>query len=195
MVPPFPGQAEIIDPAMDAPGNPPPARIRRAAPQDAARLAGFAAREFERTYSGLDDPGDVAIYIREHFTMGAMMRAIGDSNAVVLVAEAGDELCGFAHVQLEHASPEVEAAHPAELLRLYVHPGMFGTGLGAALLEAAITAAAGAGANALWLIVHHLNARARAFYAKHGFQQVGQREFHIGTATTIDPVLAISVSA
>ena len=179
---------------MNAPSNATSPHLQRATLQDAGRLADLAARLFEWTYRGLDDPQDVAAYIREKLTPAAMARALEDPDAVIFIAEADGELCGYAHLQLDSAVPEVAGDHPAELVRLYIDPGMFGQGLGAALLDRVMTAAGREDVDIVWLIVHHRNSRAKAFYTKHGFQSLGKRKFHIGASTTIDDVLARAVS-
>jgi ribosomal protein S18 acetylase RimI-like enzyme len=180
---------------MNAPSNTAFPRLQRATVQDADRLADLAARLFEWTDRGQDDPQDVASYIQEKLTPAAMARTLTDPNAVIFVAEAESGLCGYAHLQLGSAAPEVVATHPAELVRLYVDPSWFGQGLGAALLEAVSATAVREGADILWLIVYHRNSRAKAFYTKHGFQSVGRREYHIGASSTMDDVLARAVSA
>jgi GNAT superfamily N-acetyltransferase len=170
-------------------------RLQRATVEDADRLADLAARLFEWTYRGQDDPQDLAAYIQEKFTPAAVARTLADPNGVIFTAEADSGLCGYAQLQLESAAPEVVAAHPAELVRLYVDPSWFGQGLGGALLEAVVATAVREGADMLWLIVYYRNSRAKAFYAKHGFQPVGRRAFRVGASTSLDDVLARAVSA
>jgi ribosomal protein S18 acetylase RimI-like enzyme len=109
------------------------------------------------------------------------------------MAEGKNGLCGYAHMQLESATLEVDANHPAELVRLYVDPSMFGKGLGARLLEEVLKVASKEETDVLWLIVYYKNLRAKAFYAKHDFILVGQREYRVGLTTTIDDVLARAV--
>ena len=121
---------------MNAPSLTAFPRLRCATVQDADRLAGLAARLFEWAYRGQDDPQDLATYIEEKLSPAAMARALADPNAVFFLAEVESGLCGYTHLQLESAVPEVVAEHPAQLVRLYVDPSWFGRGLGAALLEA-----------------------------------------------------------
>jgi GNAT superfamily N-acetyltransferase len=170
-------------------------RLQRATVQDADRLADLAARLFESTYRGVHDPQDLATYIQENLTPAAIARTLKDPNTVIFIAEAKNGPCGYAHLQLESAAPEVVSAHPAQLVRLYVDQSMFGKGLGGALLEAVLATAAREGADILWLIVYFRNSRAKAFYAKHGFQPVGLREWRLGAMITSDDVLARAVSA
>lgn len=81
------------------------------------------------------------------------------------VAVHGGEIVGFAS-----AGPCRDPDRPAsgaELYALYVLAAHYGTGAGAALLDAALQGAAAS----LWVLDD--NPRARAFYAKHGFRADG----------------------
>lgn len=82
----------------------------------------------------------------------------------VFVAVAGGEVVGVAS-----AGPSRDPVpEPAlELMTLYVRAGHHGSGLASSLLTAAI----GAAPASLW--VFEDNARAQAFYAKHGFRLDG----------------------
>jgi GNAT superfamily N-acetyltransferase len=85
----------------------------------------------------------------------------------LLLAVDGDDLVGFAC-----GGPSVEEASPREreLYALYIRHEHYGTGLGAALLDAAI----GSGPAQLWVAAE--NPRAIAFYQKHGFELNGDAD-------------------
>ena len=87
------------------------------------------------------------------------------------LAVAGEEIVGFAVAgpSRDPASPE-----PNELYALYVRQAWWGTGLGDALIAAALPP------GPCWLHVLDANARARAFYRRHGFEADGQRHFYTG---------------
>jgi len=67
------------------------------------------------------------------------------------------------------------AADEAEILTLAVAPALRRQGRGRALLAAALSHAAAAGARRLFLEVAEGNAAARALYAAAGFREVGRR--------------------
>lgn len=67
------------------------------------------------------------------------------------------------------ASPQTPTGRGRELTLLYIDTAWYGSGLGAALL----TAAVGEGPASLW--VAEGNPRARRFYRKHGFREDGAR--------------------
>lgn len=95
----------------------------------------------------------------------------------VLVADEDGELLGFAAAGPTR-DDDADPATVGELYTLYVDPGAFGTGLGAALLEAAVgeLIAGGFARATLWVL--HSNARARRFYEAHGWAADGATKEH-----------------
>jgi ribosomal protein S18 acetylase RimI-like enzyme len=88
----------------------------------------------------------------------------------------------------------VAGPDPLELNRLYVDPRWHGGGVAHALMTHAIEFAQQRGAQTLYLAVWKHNHRAIAFYAKHGFEQVGSAPFRLGTELQIDPVMVRPLS-
>ncbi|MFG2889031.1 GNAT family N-acetyltransferase [Streptomyces sp. NPDC048248] len=100
-----------------------------------------------------------------------------------LVAERDGEVVGWACVgparDPDIAPPEgalTGGEPPGELLTLYVMPALIGTGVGRALLAAAMGRARAAGFGTLYLWVVRGNARARRFYERAGFVPDGSEE-------------------
>lgn len=77
-----------------------------------------------------------------------------------------------------------------ELKRIYLLSRFHGTGLGAALMAAAVAEARTRGAPRLLLGVYANNARAIAFYRKQGFVPIGTRQYAVGAELYDDIVLA-----
>ena len=93
---------------------------------------------------------------------GEVMRgSLADPELVVIVAEDGDGLVGFASV--------APSRDPAWLEDLWVDPGQQGTGLGTALLEAAAAIASAHGATALDC---ESDPNAEPFYVSRGARRV-----------------------
>ena len=92
----------------------------------------------------------------------------------------------------EPADPDVAHAirfrPTVSLERCYVHPDHHGSGVAGLLMTATLEAARETGAAGIWLGVSEENDRANAFYARHGFEQVGRKRFHIGDAWEDDHV-------
>ena len=92
----------------------------------------------------------------------------------------------------EPVDPEVARAirhRPCvELVRFYVHPEHHGSGTAGLLMHHTLAAARATGARGAWLGVSAENARANAFYARHGFEPVGRKRFHLGDTWEDDVV-------
>jgi ribosomal protein S18 acetylase RimI-like enzyme len=82
-----------------------------------------------------------------------------------------------------------------EIVRFYVDRAWRGTGLAAALMDAAAEEARGRGARSLWLGVWERNPRAIRFYEKCGFRDVGSQDFVLGSDVQRDRVMARHLEA
>lgn len=67
------------------------------------------------------------------------------------------------------------AADEGEIANLAVAPGAWGSGVGKALLDAALAEGDRRGTAAVYLEVRDSNARARRLYGSRGFEEVGRR--------------------
>jgi len=103
----------------------------------------------------------------------------------------GSAPVGFAQL----TAPELPGAQDGdiELKRIYLLSRFHGTGVGAALMAAAVAGAAGH--KRLLLGVYARNARAIAFYRKQGFEPIGERQFDVGGQLFDDVVLARPLAA
>lgn len=82
------------------------------------------------------------------------------------------------------------AGGEAEVLTIAVTPGARRRGLGAALLDACLAAAAAAGAGRLLLEVSAANEPAISLYARAGFAEIGRRrDYYAGRVGREDAVL------
>ncbi len=179
--------------------------LRRGLPADAERLAEFAARAFRATYGpdaphdegGGSRPEDVEAYVRRAFGPDHQRAELRDAAVVTLLAEVDGRIAGYAQLRLASAVPAADdpppppeaGARPVEVARLYVDVAWQGRGLAGALFGAARAVAAEHGASALWLRALQRNARALAFYRRHGFRAVGAAVFRMGDELQDDWVM------
>ena len=168
--------------------------IRLAAASDAAALAPFAARQFAETFGPDNRPEDIAAHLAASFGADQQRREIADPDMVTLVAEHDRHLAAYAQVR-RHAAPAcVRGADPVELWRCYVDRPWHGRGLAQRLMAGVHEAAARLGGRTLWLSVWERNPRARAFYERCGFRDVGTGTFVVGSDRQTDRILAMPVS-
>jgi GNAT superfamily N-acetyltransferase len=153
-------------------------------------LAALAGRTFRDAYAAQSDPADLDDYAAEHFTVGLLSQQLQDSSIVHLLAIVAGEPIGYAVLRLGMPPDCVRGPRPVELGRLYLEQRVVGRGYGAALMQACLGEAARMGCETIWLGVWEENHRARAFYKKWGFQDIGRYEFEIGGKVDHDPVMA-----
>ena len=159
--------------------------VRAAAVADAVPLSRLAASTFRETFERDNTPEDMERYLAESFSPRRQAAEIDDPMGVMLLAErvgeAGDaELVGYAHLVSGGAPQAVTGPGPLELKRLYVARAWHGRRVAQALMDAALIAARGRGAQTMWLGVWERNARALAFYTRYGFTRVGEHTFMLG---------------
>jgi diamine N-acetyltransferase len=154
--------------------------VRCAVRNDAEALSAFAAEVFRLGGPPGADPRDLAQYISKELTAERFRALIADPNAMLLVAETADQLCGYVLTLHSSPHPQIEAMAPAELKKLYVAPAQHGRGVAAELMRQALDSLDRDRLAVVWLSVYSENPRAIAFYEKWGFRIVGTQEFLVG---------------
>jgi diamine N-acetyltransferase len=163
--------------------------IRLAEEIDAAPLAQLAERTFRETFGAMNGAGDMDLHCRNSYGEDIQAAEIRDPNRTTLLCHAGDDLIGFGQLRWGSAPSCVAATRPAEIQRLYVDRPWHGKGVARDLMASLLGKAAEGGADAAWLGVWEQNPRAIAFYAKCGFEIVGDHVFVVGKDPQRDLVL------
>jgi len=148
-------------------------------------LAELGGRLFCDAFAADNRSEDVRDYLAQHFSPQALARVLSDASCQVLVLEDAGTPVGWA---------QLVAAREVEIRRFYVDARLHGSDAAVLLMRECLDRAHALGAGSIWLAVWERNARAQAFYAKHGFRRVGTQPFQFGSDTQIDDVLSRPVS-
>lgn len=165
-------------------------RLRRARPTDAAALAEFGARTFKTAYRGLMTDAELDGYVARTYGEAQQRDEMARPDSVVLMAEDGDRLAGFAWIYRGPRPPCVTVEDAVSLSRIYVDPAGQSHGVGRQLLAGAMAEARGMGGSLLWLAVWQRNPRAVAFYRREGFTELGRTGFETDPDPACDLVMA-----
>jgi GNAT superfamily N-acetyltransferase len=154
--------------------------IRRAGSADAQALAEIGAATFTETFGHLYPPEDLSAFLAESHSARAARANLADPRRAIWLMEAGGRAIGYAH-----AGP-CALPHPAvtprcgELKGFYLAGPWQGRGLGERLFATALAWLESPGARDLWIGVWSENHGAQRFYARHGFEKVGNYNFRVG---------------
>jgi ribosomal protein S18 acetylase RimI-like enzyme len=164
-------------------------RVRRATSADAAMLTELGARTFHDAFAADNTPRNMELYLGRVYGIPQQTSELANPEIVTLVAEVEDHPAGFA--QLRSGTPPgcVRGPAPMEVWRFYVDRAWHGQGVALALMEAVRREALARGGRTLWLAVWERNERAKGFYRKCGFLDVGSQPFILGEDHQTDLVM------
>lgn len=158
---------------------------RRAGSSDADLLHDLAARTFGLACPPGTLQSDIDAFIGSHLSRESFAGYLADPGRILLIAADDGVPVGYSMlVRGPVSDPDVTAVVDVgasiELSKFYLAPERHGSGAAAALMAATLDEAAGTGAKWCWLGVNQRNVRAGKFYAKHGFEVVGEKRFRVG---------------
>lgn len=171
-----------------------PLRIALAKPNaaTAAQLAELGRKTFQDTFGATNTAADMAAYLAENFGPELQLAELQDRDNTFLLAHMQADLVGYAKLRDNSALGLADGQDPAgrlEIERLYVRDDWQGTGLGAALMRGILALAEQLHCAAVVLGVWEKNDRARAFYQRFGFREIGRHEFRLGQDVQTDLIM------
>lgn len=156
---------------------------------DAPALAALFRDSFTATFGTLYAASDLAAFLAE-FPHARWAAELTEPAFAFRVALIDDTPVGYA--KLGPPALPIERRGPAiELRQLYLLDAAKGTGVAAALMDWTLATARARGAVELWLSVYLDNIRARRFYARYGFADVGRYSFMVGTHEDEDRLMRL----
>ena len=164
---------------------------RDAGPEDAAAMAALGRRTFTETFGHLYKPEDLAAFLLSHNREG-WARKLADPAFAIRIGEAEGEPVAYAKLG-PPSLPFKPRGHPIELRQLYVLQPWQGAGVATQLMDWAISEAKARGADELYLSVFTDNHRARRFYDRYGFVEVGPYAFMVGNHADEDIIMKLAL--
>jgi RimJ/RimL family protein N-acetyltransferase len=149
--------------------------VRPARSGDVAEIAEIHVRSWQAAYAGLIPQSylDSLTPAQRAPAWAQTIRAADDLRGGTLVAtDDRGRPVGFAHIQ-ESRDDDSPADRVGEVWAIYLKPAVWGTGVGRALLAAAVGRLSELGYEQVTLWVLDSNARARRFYEAAGFRADG----------------------
>ena len=160
---------------------------RRAGLDDAAAIDHIFRSSFVDTFAHLYRPEDLEAFLAK-FTIEAWTAELGDERFTFRLAEADGQPIGF--VKLGPPELPVDADGDwVELRQLYVLNEWRGAGAARELMDWALAEGKARGVEDMYLTVYTENHRARRFYDRYGFVEVGPYAFMVGEQADEDIIM------
>jgi ribosomal protein S18 acetylase RimI-like enzyme len=164
--------------------------IRRAEQQDVASLAALGAATFTETFGHLYPSEDLQAFLADTHSVAAWSRILADDQRAVWLASLTDGtpigfiLVGACKLPVENREPTA-----GEVQQLYVLATHHNLRLGTRLMNIGIEWLEAQGRTPLYVGVWSENFGAQRFYARYGFEKVGEYGFPVGGTVDLEFIL------
>ena len=164
--------------------------FRDGRPGDGAAVAALFRDSFVATFGHLYSAEDLAAFLAG-FTAPAFEAELADPRFALRLAQEDGALAAFAKLGPDDLPGA--ASDGLELYQLYVLEPWKGRGIAHALMDWAIGEARRRDASELRLTVYIDNRRARRFYERYGFEEVGKYVFMVGSHADDDRIMRLAL--
>lgn len=170
--------------------------LRRGEPGDEQALSIVGQASFLEAFAGVIDGKDIVRHCLKQHAVEKYAVWLHDSRTQIWLAEAEPGRAPIGYLVLTTPELPLPDISPGDLevKRIYLLHRFHGTGVGARLMDAARTFAAGVGTPRLLLGVYAQNVQAISFYERLGYERVGTRVFQVGANTYHDFIYALSLA-
>ncbi|MEO5937536.1 MAG: GNAT family N-acetyltransferase [Sphingomonas sp.] len=165
---------------------------RDALPADGAELAQVARRCFTETFGNLYRQEDLTAFLDAAFGAKGLPSHLSNPAYAVRLATEDGAIVGFCKIG-PVAFPGDWPATAIELRQLYVLGPWQGEGVAPVLMDWALAAARDRGASEVILSVFVDNHRARRFYQRYGFVEIGRYTFMVGDQPDDDRLMRLEL--
>jgi len=159
--------------------------LRRAQPGDEALCHEVASATFALACPPGTDQEDIDRFIVENLSVEAFQNYLASPRHEVVLCLEGEAAVGYSMVVRppvpDDIVPMLQGPNALELSKIYVRATHHGGGVAKILLAEVVDVARAEGMSSVWLGVNQKNDRANRFYAREGFDQVGEKNFQVGS--------------
>lgn len=158
---------------------------------DAENLALLARRTFVDTFGHLYNSENLHNYLRHAYDVEKIRQELQNSDVAYQVAIANNQLIGYCKVSAMTLPIQHDASACMELRQLYILKPYWGSDAAPHLMQWVFEQAKMRAVNSIYLGVYSDNLRAQRFYARYGFQRVGEYHFMVGTHADLEFILRL----
>lgn len=166
--------------------------LRLATIADADALGLIGATTFLETFAGVLDGQAVIAHCKQAHDPDRYIQLL-QLGCKIWIAEVEPDRAPVGYVVVGPSLLPIARPGELDVKRIYVLERWHGQGVGPAMMDKAIEYARKDGQDRLLVGVYVGNARAQAFYARNGFEKIGERTFTVGPNQYEDYVYALKL--
>ena len=167
-------------------------QYRPATPHDASALSELGRASFIDAFGHLYSADNLNRFLEETYSLPVIDHELANPLRLIRIAEQDGEMLGYCKlgldVTLDH---EPRGRRVMELKQLYLRGVQTGSGIGTALMGWALDEARSRAIDDIILSVWSQNHGAQRFYARHGFEKIGDTIFMVGDHRDEEYLLAL----
>lgn len=163
--------------------------VRKCVPEDQSALQKLSASTYYETFAPFNTAENMKKYLDGAFGGDSLKRELSCAQSEFFFALCDGVPAGYLKLNEAPGQTDINDPRSLEIQRIYVSAEYQRLGLGALLMKKALSAAAEAGKDYVWLGVWEKNEKALAFYKKYGFVQTGTHIFDLGGDKQTDLLL------
>jgi diamine N-acetyltransferase len=161
---------------------------------DAPALCALGRETFVETFGHLYSDADRDAFVEQVFGPTGMPVEMADPAFAFRIAEADGAMVGYCKVGPLFMEVDTAGRRALELCQLYVRRPYQGSGVAAELMRWALAEARRRGVEDFYLSVWSGNERAKRFYARYGFVEVGRNPFRVGDQIDDDRIWKLTLA-
>ncbi|MBI2721492.1 MAG: GNAT family N-acetyltransferase [Bacteroidetes bacterium] len=162
--------------------------------KDLNALKDICVQTFSETYRHLNTEANFNKYIQTNFNKEKLLNEINDENSLIYFIKEKDNNIGYLKLNINEAQSENFGNNAMEIERVYTLKEHFGKNAGKRMIEFTIEKGKELKKEFVWLGVWENNARAIAFYEKHGFTKFDTHVFNLGNDEQVDHLYKLEIT-
>lgn len=167
--------------------------IRRAGPEDIETLAAIGAATFTETFAHLYPPKHLSEFLAEAYGLARTRADMAHPAKASWLVEDDGRVVGYATAGISDLPHPDVGRRSYELKRFYLFKTCQNGGVGGRLWDVVLDWMLAQDPADLWIGVWSENLGAQRFYARHGFEKVGEYGFRVGRTVDHEFILRRTV--
>ena len=167
--------------------------VRNVEPSEIPELLEIGSSTFTDSFGALNNKEDFDQYMTKNFNLEKISEEYNNPESHFYFACQGDDTVGYLKLNQGKAQTENALQNALEIERIYVRPGLQGSGIGQLLFDKGLEVARKNTFDWVWLGVWDKNTAAIRFYERNGFEKFATHPFKLGSDDQTDILMKLEL--